>query len=353
MKGSDTRRKRLLHIGAVILSVVLVLAAVIASAGWYVFSAPGRTHAGPLPRLTKEERDIADRLRRHVAAVAGVPHNIRHYAALEATARYIEVALERLGFAVNPQVFSVGGKAVRNIEVERASSAGGPLFVVGAHYDSFGDAPGANDNGSGVAAVLELARLLRDWSPGSVRLRLVFFVNEEPPYYRTENMGSWRYAKALSDAGEDVRGMISLETIGAYSDMPGSQKYVGPLSLALPSTGNFIAFVGIAGSRELHHQLLGSFRRHTAFPSIGAVAPDLAPGVGWSDHWSFHTFGYPAVMITDTALFRYPHYHLPSDTPDKIDYQRLARVTKGVERVLRDILSSTSAAFGSPAEGHR
>jgi hypothetical protein len=352
-QGPRPNRKRWLRLAAGALSVVVMLASAVALAGWYVFAAPGRTHEGPLPPLTKEERDIAGRLRSHVTAVASTPHNIAHYAALEAAARYIEGSLERLGYRVNRQVFSVDGRAVRNLEVGLERFAHGPLFVVGAHYDSYGNAPGANDNGTGVAAVLELARLLKGWTPASMRLRLVLFVNEEPPYYRTENMGSWRYAKALSDGDAEIHGMISLETIGAYYDVPGSQKYVGPLSMVLPSTGDFIAFVGIAGSRTFHQQVLASFRRQTAFPSIGAVAPDLAPGVGWSDHWSFHTFGYPALMVTDTALFRYPHYHLPSDTPDKIDYQRLARVTKGMERVLRDLLSQAGSASKAPAISSR
>jgi Peptidase family M28 len=313
-------------------------AALVALAGWYALVVPGRGHSGPLPPLTDAERDLAYRLKDHVDAIASVPHNIKHYAALEMAAQHIEHTMETLGYSVNREVFSVGGREVRNIEVQREESSGASMVVVGAHYDSYGDAPGANDNGTGVAAILELARLLKDWQPRNIRLRLVLFVNEEPPYYRTQDMGSWRYAKGLSERGEKVHGMISLETLGAFSDVPGSQKYPKPLSLALPSTANFIAFVGLPGSRAFHHEVMASFRTHTEFPSMGAVIPDaVAPGAGWSDHWSFQMFGYPAMMITDTALFRYPHYHLPSDTPDKVDYQRLARITKGLERVLREL----------------
>jgi hypothetical protein len=151
-------------------------------------------------------------------------------------------------------------------------------------------------------------------------------------------MGSWRYAQLLTERGEKVRGMISLETLGAFYERPGSQRYPAPFGLIFPSTADFVAFVALPGGRGFLHEVMASFRRHTAFPSIGGAAPDaLVPGIGWSDHWAFRAFGHPAIMLTDTALFRYPHYHLPSDTPDKVDYERLARITKGVERVIREI----------------
>jgi hypothetical protein len=314
-------------------------AALLGLAWWYALVVPGRSHAGPLPPATGEEQDIAIRLRRHVVAVASEPHNVKHYAALERAAQHIERTLQELGYAPERQVFTVAGRAVRNIEVlKEAKASAAPSLVIGAHYDSFDNAPGANDNGTGVAATLELARLLKDWQPERTRLRLVLFVNEEPPYYRTPDMGSWRYARLLSERGERVRGMVSLETLGAFSDRPDSQRYPAPFGLIFPSTADFIAFVGLTGSRGFLHEVMASFRRHTAFPSIGGAAPDAAvPGIGWSDHWAFGAFGYPAIMITDTALFRYAHYHLPSDTPDKVDYARLARITKGLERVVREI----------------
>jgi Zn-dependent M28 family amino/carboxypeptidase len=316
---------------------ILAVAALLALAWWYALMVPGRPYAGPLSPATGDEQDLATRLKGHVVAIASVPHNVKHYPALERAAQHIERTLEGLGYAINRQVFTVAGRPVRNIEVE-AQSAEAPSLVVGAHYDSYDNAPGANDNGTGVAAVLELARLLREWQPRRFRLRLVLFVNEEPPYYRTPDMGSWRYAKLLSERGEKVHGMISLETLGAFSETPGSQRYPVPFGLIFPSTADFIAFVGLPGSRGFLHEVMASFRRHTAFPSIGGAAPDaLVPGIGWSDHWAFRSFGYPAIMVTDTALFRYPHYHLRSDTPDKVDYERLARITKGLERVLREV----------------
>jgi Zn-dependent M28 family amino/carboxypeptidase len=212
------------------------------------------------------------------------------------------------------------------------------VLVVGAHYDSAPDTPGANDNASGTAAVLELARLLRDLQGQTrKRIRLVFFVNEEPPYFRTAQMGSLHYARALRDRKERVTAMLSLETLGYYSDEPGSQNYPVPFGLMFPNKGNFVSFVGLLNSRPLVQETIKSFRAHTAFPSIGGTAPGIIPGIGWSDHWAFAEYGVQGVMITDTATFRYPHYHEPTDTPDKVDTEKLARVVKGVERVVRDL----------------
>lgn len=323
-----------------VMAVAFAIVALTGLAAWYSLAVPGRKHEGPLPPLTAEEEEIAGVLRRHVTAIASVPHNVIHHAELESSARYIEQALGELGYATVPQVFTVAGRPVRNIEAVREPAhvtEATATLVLGAHYDSFGDAPGANDNGTGAAVVLELARLLQRWQPRETRVRYVLFVNEEPPYYRTPDMGSLHYARLLSERGERVRGMISFETLGAYSDKPGSQRYPPPFAMIFPSTANFVAIVGLPASRRFLHEVMASFRRHVAFPSIGGVAPDFVPGIGWSDHWAFARQGFPAIMVTDTALFRYPHYHLPSDTPDKVDYGTLARLTKGFERIVREL----------------
>ena len=229
---------------------------------------------------------------------------------------------------------------MRNIEVVIEPRDPGPAtetVVVGAHYDSAPGAPGANDNGSGAAAVIELARLLADLKGATARrIRLVLFVNEEPPYFRTEEMGSWQYASALAARQERVVAMYSLETIGYYSDKPGSQRYPFPFGLIFPDRGDFLAFVGTLAARPLVRASIASFRAHTKFPTVGGVAPTFIPGIDWSDHWAFTEHGFPAIMLTDTAPFRYPHYHTFLDTPDKIDFERLARVVKGIERMVRD-----------------
>ncbi len=321
--------------------LLLSAIAALAVAYWYSLSLPGETFTGPPPPLTDEERDLAQRLRRHVTAIASEPHNIVHYDALEKSAAYIETELKALGYEPVSQAYDVDGKKVRNISIEIAPPDAGPAtpsLVVGAHYDSYGNAPGANDNGSGSAAVIELARLLKDMPLKDKRLRLVLFVNEEPPYDRTPDMGSYRFAKQLKDNGEKLIGMVSLETIGAFSDQPGTQKYPSPFDLVFPDVANFIALVALPGGRSFLHDFVASFRSHTKIPTIGGTAPDFIDGIGWSDHWAFYMLGYPAIMITDTALFRYPAYHTPSDTPDKVDYDKLAHITKGVAATARDLL---------------
>ena len=326
-----------------LLAVLLILA--IAAAGYgalhYMTSVPGRPHIGALPPLTPEEAALAASLKRHIATIAAHEHNVAHYDELEKVARYIETALASLGYAVGRQEFLTDGKPVRNIEVavEAAGASADPeVIVVGAHYDSVFRSPGANDNASGAAAVIELARLLRDLDAvGRKRIRFALFVNEEPPYFRTEAMGSLNYARALAQRNERVAAMYSLETIGFYSSEPGSQVYPAPFGLIFPDRGDFVAFVGMLGSRALVWETVRSFRSHTAFPTIGGVAPGFIPGIGWSDHWAFAEQGFQAVMVTDTAPFRYPHYHRASDTADKVDAEKVARVVKGIERVIRDL----------------
>jgi Zn-dependent M28 family amino/carboxypeptidase len=305
---------------------------------WYTTSTPGATHRGPLPPLDADGRRLAEDLRRHVVGVASEEHNFAHAEALERSALYIEKTLAGLGYAVSRDEFETEDIKVRNLEVSRGS--GQRVVVVGAHYDSAQGAVGANDNGSGVAALIELARRLKTLDPApGLELRLVFYVNEELPWFGTDNMGSYVHAKRLARERKDVVAMLSLETIGWYSENFDSQRYPFPFSLFYPSKGNFVGFVANLGSRGLMHRAVGTFRRAVAFPSEGVAAPESIPGIGWSDQWAYWQFGWPALMVTDTAPFRYPHYHTLRDTPDKLSYERLARVVKGLESVVRDLAS--------------
>jgi hypothetical protein len=299
----------------------------------YLTSVPGVSYIGTFPGYTEAERATAARIKTHIATIASRPHNIEHYDDLEAAARYIETELEKMGYAPQRQVFEVDGKSVRNIEVIIEPEAGAirGTVVVGAHYDSYGDAPGANDNGSGTAALIELARMFKANQQPDARIRLVFFVNEEPPYFQDKGMGSAEYAKKLAQARESLIGMISLETIGYYS---GSQHYPFPLGLFYPSRGDFIAFVGMSSSRDFVRATVKAFRQQAMFPSDGGVAPGFIPGIDWSDHWSFANYGYPALMVTDTAYFRDPDYHKPTDLPAKVENEKVARVTHEMAKVI-------------------
>lgn len=323
------------------LYALLMTAVLLAVAVWYAIVFPRQSHSGPLPALTSEQGKLGQKLATHLKAVASRPHNVAHYADLEAAAVYIETTLKAYGYTPIAQPYEVDGRSVRNIEAviePQSPSPKTPSYVVGAHYDSAGEAPGANDNGTGVAALLELARLFADLKPHTHRIRLVFYVNEEQPYSHSPNMGSWRHAKSLAEKGELVDGMISLETIGYFSDKPGSQKFPFPFGLIYSDRGNFVAFVALPGSRTFLHQAIAAFRKHAAFPSIGGVAPGFIPGIDWSDHWSYHQFGYPALMVTDTAPFRNPYYHRRNDLPGAVDTESLARVTLGIAGAMRDLV---------------
>lgn len=329
-----------------LVSLVFVLALCVLAGGYYALVFPligGASGA----RSTPGDDDRAQRLERHITAVASEPHNVDHYPALERAALYIEHELASYGLATVLQRYTVDGRSVRNIEVVFEPPGAGPTtptFVVGAHYDSPDDSPGANDNGTGVAAALELARKFSGkgttaaLKPRTHRLRLVFWVNEELPYGKTPDMGSWRHAERLKKSGEQVVGMVALETLGYFSETPGSQQFPFPFGLIYPDRGNFVAFVGLPGSRGFTHRLTRGFRRHCAISSIGGVVPGFIPGVDLSDHWAYHQFGFPALMVTDTAPFRNPHYHQPDDLPETVDYVSLARITAGLEKAIHEMV---------------
>jgi Zn-dependent M28 family amino/carboxypeptidase len=306
---------------------------------WRMTQMPLRSYKGRLPALSQEQSDLASRLSQHVKylSVTVGERNIYRAGSLGAATDYLRNNLVRAGYTVTDQTYDVEGHAVSNLEAELVGSAGAAgVVVVGAHYDSVAGTVGADDNASGVAATLELARMLQG-SKLRRTVRFVLFVNEEPPYFQAESMGSLVYARQLRHDGVSVSAMISLEMLGFYSDAPGSQKYPALLSLFYPSHGNFIGFVGNSESRDLVRRVTHKFRQTAQFPSEGVAAPASLPGVGWSDQWSFWQQGYPAIMVTDTALFRNPYYHTPLDTADKVDFEKMARVADGVRNVIASL----------------
>src|SRR2546426_1815512 len=279
-------------------------------------------------------------LQRHVRALAhgiGVRSDETYSNVLRASA-YIERRLQDLGYTVVSQEFSARNRSYRNIEATLPGVPGHAheVIVLGAHYDTAEDAPGADDNASGVAGVLELARVFAK-ERQSRTVRFVFFPNEEPPSFPTADMGSRHYATAARVRNDQIVAMLSIESIGYYDTEKGSQRYPFPLNLAYPNVGDFIGFVSNLRSRALLHRAIAAFRAHPTMPTQGAAAPSWVPGVWWSDHWSFWREGYRAIMITDTAPYRNPFYHTPQDTPDKLDYDRMARVVHGLAHVVRAV----------------
>ena len=322
--------------------MLLILLIVVLIPAIFIFlmvSMPGRSYSGPLPALSSDEADLEVRLKGHVSYLAGKigERNVIAYEALQGTAQYIEDFLTAQGYTVKSQEYVTQMRKVRNLIAEiPGGTRASEIVVIGAHYDTVYDCPGADDNSSGVAGLLELARRLKGAHP-SRTLRFVAFVNEEPPWFRTENMGSWVYARPARKLQENVVAAVALETIGMYSDAEGSQQYPAGMGMFYPSKGNFIGFVGNLSSRTLVRDVVKSFRAGSSFPSEGTAAPQDTPGIGWSDHWSFWQEDYPAIMVTDTAPFRNKNYHRPTDTPETLDYQRMARVVHGLEKVVLDL----------------
>ena len=328
-------RKRSFVVSAIIALVIMGLLAAIRH--WT--RGPGVSYRGPLPALTAREKALAVQLHLDVQKLAGEigVRNYQRYENLGLAKEYIARRFRALGYAPEPEVFEARGlEFVNLIASVPGASPDAEVVIVGAHYDSAIDCPAANDNGSGVAALLALAEHFVGKRPRR-EIRFVAFTNEEPPFSFGPQMGSHVTARRCHARGERIAAAISLETLAYYSDEPNSQAYPPPVGLFYPSTGNFVGFVSNIKSRPLLDQALGTFRQHVSFPSEGAALPALTPGVGWSDHWSFWQFGYPAIMVTDTAPFRYPHYHRATDTPDKLDYKRLARVVVGLESVVADL----------------
>ncbi len=346
MKKSKTKRKHKIQLinPAALRRLAILAMLLLAVLGWLWFTLipmPGISYQGELPPLTAEENLIKNRLQQDLNKLGGEigSRNSNNYENLQAAADFLESSFQTIGYSVKTQEYSVDNQTFKNLEVEiPGSKHPDEIVIVGAHYDTAFASPGANDNGSGTVAVLELARRFANTKPHRT-LRLVEFVNEEPPFFWTENMGSLVYARNSKKQNEKIIAMLSLETMGYYSEEKDSQKYPTPLNWLYPSKGNFLAFVGNVSSAKLVRKTIASFRSHTQFPSEGVAAPAQIPGIGWSDQWSFWQQGYPGVMVTDTATFRYPYYHTIDDTPNKIDYAKLARVVSGLERVITELVN--------------
>jgi hypothetical protein len=299
-----------------------------------IVTMPASGSERPGPATVNDEMQTA--LRAHVTKLAGDigERNVFHPQALRRAAAYIERVWQTQGYVVARQEYRTRGETISNLEISRAGtdpSAG--IVLVGAHYDSVFGSPGANDNGTGVAALLEIAHRLTVYKPCRT-VHLVAFVNEEPPFFKTVNMGSWVYVKMARARGDDIRAMLCLETIGYYSDAPDSQHYPPLINLLYPERANFIGFVSDFRSRGLLKRTVEAFRAASDFPAEYLSTFSFIPGVDWSDHWSFWREGIPAVMVTDTAPYRYPYYHTPLDTVDKVSYPQLACVTEGLLAVV-------------------
>ena len=283
-------------------------------------------------------------IERHVWTLAAEigERNVFHPRALDSAREYIAREWRAQGLEPRLQSYLARGVESSNIEVVLdGTSAGAQSIVIGAHYDSVLGSPGADDNASAVGALMELSRVLASTARART-LRIVAFVNEEPPFFYWGKMGSQVYARAMRERGENVRLMLSLEMLGYYRDEPDTQSYPPLFRWFYPSRGNFIGFVSNLRSRRALARVYRAFRNHCDFPAERAAVPSWIPGVGWSDHLSFWRQGYPALMVTDTAFYRNPHYHTVEDTPEKLDYPRLTRVANGLAEALLELANAES-----------
>jgi Zn-dependent M28 family amino/carboxypeptidase len=280
-------------------------------------------------------------LKETVAYLSGVigERSYRHTENLARCAEYIERRFSSCRCGPRRQTFTYGENIYCNIfaEVAGTEASRNGMLVVGAHYDTVAGSPGADDNASGVAGLLELARLASE-KPMKRTVRFVAFSLEEPPVFMTSRMGSYVHAKGLRDEGAVLFGMVSLEMLGYYRSDKGSQLYPSSLfRLFYPDRGDFISFVGNLSSRSFTLAVKRAFQEACSFPVESLNAPALIPGVDFSDHRSFWKFGYSAFMITDTAFYRNPNYHSEGDTMETLDYPKMAELTTGLYTALSSL----------------
>lgn len=300
---------------------------------------PGASYQGGIAPLSDNENEIQERLHNHVFTLSETIGE-RHadaYESLTKAANYIREAFSGIGYVLQNQTYAAEGKTFDNIWVEKKGTTHPEnILIIGAHYDTVPNTPGADDNASGVACLLELAKKCFDQETACT-VRFVAFVNEEPPFFHTELMGSYVYAKACKDRQENIIGMISLEMLGFYSDEPNSQDYPPEIAKFYPNQGNFIGFVGNPESQEFFYKVITLFRQTAQIPSEGLIAPTLIPAVDLSDQWSFWQMGYPAIMLTDTAFYRNRHYHTYRDTIEKLDFASMTKLTVGLSKLFHHL----------------
>ena len=277
-----------------------------------------------------------DRLKVHVSTLSRTfhPRDWEHPVNLSKCADYITTQFANAGAAVESQEFKVQGKRYRNV-IGRFGVGKGSKVVVGAHYDACGDTPGADDNASGIAALIELAYLAGTNAPQR-EVELVAYVLEEPPFFRTSHMGSAIHAESIASEKSNITGVIVLEMVGCFSDAKGSQSYPSLMLRAFyPSRGNFIAVAGRWDQGDWIKAVKVGMQGATSLPVYSIRAPAALPGIDFSDHINYWPYGIKAAMITDTSFYRNKDYHESGDTPERLDYDRMSKVVVAVFEMLR------------------
>ena len=331
IKNMFKMTKARLFIDIFLLGILVAIGLTLAS----VIHMPGSSYKGPFDSLSGEEADTEKKLKQHIKVLAGDIGQRNTEESLKKSVDYIKGAMAENGYKTIEQEFEVDKQTFKNLECTLKGSSD-EVLLVGAHYDSVTGSLGADDNGSGVASVIEVARLCAD-KKFNKTIRFVFFCNEEPPYFASAEMGSYFYASRCVKNHDKIAGLLVLETLGFYTDAPNSQTYPANFTPGYPTTGNFLAFVGNQDSRQFVEKAIGAFRKECKFPSEGVAAPNWVNGVDWSDQLWFWKNGIQAVMITDTAPYRNQNYHTMQDTPDKLSYPSFSRVVVGLSKVVASL----------------
>jgi len=342
-RRSEHTRNSLLYVGLIFI-VLFLLFATIFGVWWLLM--PKTIDMKSQQELTNHQEIVAQQIEadvRHLAENIG-ERNMHTTGTMDQTVRFLTERLRGIGYSPKLQSYTLNrgiyaGESAENIEVEiTGNKHPEKVVVIGAHYDTVPGSPGANDNGSGVAVLMALAEAFVNADPPHKTVRFLFFANEEPPFFQTEDMGSYAYAKMARERGDDIETMIALDGLGYYSSEPNSQAYPLPgLGFFYPKEASFIGLVTRLGDLSLLRSVSGNFEQSGDFPTASAALPGFIPGVNWSDHWSFWQHDYPGLLITDTLLFRDPHYHTPNDTPERLDYEMMARLTSTLTDVVEEL----------------
>lgn len=318
-------------------ALAVFLVSFVAAWFWYI-KMPGSTFRGD---SGPSDSAVQARLQASVdmlSVTIGERH-VERAGSLDDAAQWINAEFSAAGLAPRVEKFFAQTHSVMNVFADIPGSEGSGVVVIGAHYDTVAGSPGADDNASGVAVMLELARALKDFD-SPYTLRFVAFANEEAPWFGTSGMGSLYHVDRAIDRNEQIMAMLSLESVGFYDAAGGSQAYPDGFGLFYPSSGDFVSFVGNARSRTLVHELIRGFRQHGRLPSQGIAAPELVRDISRSDHFSFWRQGIPAVMVTDTANFRNPNYHSANDVASTLDYVAMSHLVEGLTHAIKLMIQS-------------
>ena len=319
----------------VILFLVIFSIAFLYFSYWYMLKCEGNWKGEPLEKQMKAElSEMKKSMESDIEYLQKLgsrnSENDTSYQKLRQCEEWIRQKWESQGFNVKEQIFPFKEKEYTNLEIEfKGRIAPSEIIIFSAQYDTLPDSPGANNNGSGMAILFQLSQLLRKHTPDRT-LRLLNFVNEEDPFFGTEMMGSYQYAKISYQRQEDIKVMLSLDALGIYKEEPGSQGLPFPFNMFYPDRGNFLAFIGNLSSRKYTKEVTKGFKKGSSFPIEVGVVPEWVKYADWSDHRSFWKFGYPGIMVTDTGGFRSSSHTTKEDTMEKLDFEAMSRIVIGM-----------------------